>query len=213
MGDFGGQSIDSNTLLSGAQHKLLKPLSSFFLQEIANAKGISGDIQSQLIELQKQLTSDTSAQSRQLAQDIFQKGLIDPALATFQRDVAPSIQDSFARIGGALSSRVGTTTANALTDITKNAEAELARQLPTIENFPLQQTLEQIGGLNQIQSTALAPISQAIQFAVAQTVQNQVTQNSNILGDVLGAAGSIGGAKAGQGLSGFDLLFGKSKSG
>jgi len=203
---FGGTSgfdsasvgFDSASLLSGQQQDLFGPLRDFFLTAIQNAQGVDRTIQKQITDLIPQLSADTTQQSKQLAFDTFKRGLLDPALASFQRDVAPSINENFAKIGGALSSRRGTTIANSLTDITKNAESSLAKQLPAIYSFPLQQTLGQISGLSQLQQTELAPLAQALQFALTTTVQNAQRpyaqkQNSNFGSDLIGAVGSFAG--------------------
>ena len=196
MGDiFGGTSgFDSTSLVSGKQRSLFGPLRDFFLGAIQNAQGVSTDIQKQITDLLPQLTADTTDKSKQLAFDVFKRGLLNPAIDQFNRQVAPNINENFAKVGGALSSRRGSTIANSLTDITKGAESSLAQQLPQIFAFPLQQTLAQISGLSQLQQTELAPINQALQFALSQTLQNAQSQNSNLGSDLLGAGAKLGGA-------------------
>lgn len=193
--DTGG--LDANFTGVGKQHALFGPLSALFLSQIQSAVPQLADISNQIQGLIPQLTADTSAESKALSERIFEDALLQPSLAAFHRDIAPQIGESFAGIGGTLSSRRGQAFSDALSDLHTNAQASLAAQLPTIQNFPLQQTLSQIGGLGALQGATLAPLSQALQFALTPTRSFNQTPPGvgfGLLGDLLGAGATLGGA-------------------
>ncbi len=196
MFDPGGPS--SNFTGTRAQHALFQPLSSLFLSSISQAGPAFAATQAQLADLQTQLGRDTTDEAKALSERIFMESLLDPALRSFEDDIRPGIESSFAGIGGSLSSRRGATLSDALTDVHLGAQAALASQLPEIHAFPLQQTLGQIAGLTQIQQGQLAPIQQALSFALAPTQaisQQPGGFGASLFGDLLGAGTTLGAAQ------------------
>jgi hypothetical protein len=87
----------------------------------------------------------------------------------FDTQVRPRINSSFAGIGGTLSSRRGNVMGQALADVTTNATGQLAGMLPSILNFPIQQSLAQISGLGALDQLRAAPVGRALPFALQGT--------------------------------------------
>lgn len=196
MGDSGG--LERFFLGTQAQRGLFQPLGSLFLSAITGAVPGYGATQTALESLLGQVQRDTTAESKALSERIFRESLLGPSLDMFRRETAPAIGAGFAGIGGTLSSRRGQAVSQALTDIQTGAQAALASQLPAIHAFPLQQTLGQISGVTGIQGGLMAPISQALQFALGQTVQPVQTQGDGLAG----ALGQLGGTVLGSALGG-----------
>ena len=178
----------SQSSLSPEQRALLGPLSEFINSRLGQpVEGVD--------QLASQLLSSGSDQSKAMAERMFSEALLGPALTQFDRQVAPRISESFASVGGTLSSRRGSTLAQSLTDVTSNATGQLAGLLPQIQSFPLQQTLAQIQGLSGIQALEYNPYQQALAFALQptqQVAQQQAGQGWGILGSLIGAGGAIG---------------------
>lgn len=205
MGDLFQSGIQSTSNLSGTQQSLMGPLSNF-------ASGQIGQPIQGLDQLRSSLLGSGSQQSQQMAQSIFSKGLMTPAMQQFNQYTAPAIQSQFAGIGGSLSSRVAATKGQVLQGIQSNAQGQLAQMLPQIMNFPLQQTLGQIQGLSGLTQTQWDPFNFASRFATAGTQNNQQVTGPGwgLLGSVIGAAGFAAGAGGGS-IGGVDP-FGQSLS-
>lgn len=173
MGDlFAQPELQARSNLSPQQQSLHSPLAGFLQQFFGGTgNGMTPEMQG----LQKQLLSSGSDQSQQMAQDIFSKALLGPALRGYDQQIAPRINESFAKIGGTLSSRRNDLQARTLGDITTNATGQLAGMLPQIMSFPLQQTLGQIQGLGALQQQQFTPYSEALKFALTGTQQSQTT--------------------------------------
>jgi hypothetical protein len=101
-------------------------------------------ISSQLSSQLSALLTPGSAQEQQL----FERGILDPALRTFEQRVQPQISSAFARHGATLGSARGNAISQALTDVFTQAQASRAG---------LQQQALGLGG--QFQQ---APLSQTI---------------------------------------------------
>lgn len=198
----------SYSQLDPTQQGLLQPLADFFLGEVNND-------QPEIRNLISKLMSSTTDESRAMSERIFTEGIMAPALRTFDEQIQPRIASNFARYGATMGSRRGQAVADALTTVQTDAQGQIARMLPEIYNFPLQQTLAQIQGYGALQSQRLAPRQAAMQFALQPTRTIQQTAagpgwgllNSAIgaagfaLGGGLGGLGSLAGAAAPAGLN------------
>lgn len=106
------------------------------------------------------------------SQNYFNKGLLEPALRGFDRNVAPQIKDYYAGQGATFSTARGNALTQARGDVFANAQSQLAqytanaiegaknRQLQAI-GIPMQQQLSRIqgiGSLSGIQNAAFNPI-------------------------------------------------------
>lgn len=182
----GGKGISN---LSESQRNLLPGLGEFFGGQIGvEVPGIQ--------ELQSQVLGSLGG-GEALAREIFQQGFLDPALRTFDQQIAPRINTAFAGIGGSLSSRRGTAQTNALTDILTSAQGDFARMLPQILGFPAQNAGASAQALSMIEQLRFLPTNQAMNFLGlnTQTVVNEAPGvGFNILGDVLGGAATLGAA-------------------
>lgn len=191
MGDFfdsGGSGSESG--LDDFQHDLLWPLSQFAQQRLTSPNPA-------IQTLQDQLMRSNSTEARSLAERTWREGFVDPVLNSFKSQILPSINSSYSRIGGTLSSRRDKSLADALGNLTAQASGQFAQMLPQIQAFPLQQTLGQIQGLGGLSDITWAPFRNAAQFATANTrqaTQQQAGPGWGLLGSAVTAAGAITGA-------------------
>jgi len=172
------------------QERLMPFLEGFYTKNLTG--GTPG--YSQLLQ---ELLGSTTGRAQGMAREIFQDALLGPALRSFDRDVRPGIASGFANYGGSLSSRRGKSIAEGLTDVTKTATGQLAGILPSILNFPLQQTLQKIGGLQGLQQALFYPAQQALQFVGTPT--RQVVQRQGFGETAIGAAATLAGYALGGG--------------
>ena len=172
------------------QERLMPFLEGFYKKNLTG--GTPG--YSQLLQ---ELLGSTTGRAQGMAREIFQDALLGPALRSFDRDVRPGIASGFANYGGSLSSRRGKSIAEGLTDVTKTATGQLAGILPSILNFPLQQTLQKIGGLQGLQQALFYPAQQALQFVGTPT--RQVVQQEGFGGMVIEGAATLAGYALGGG--------------
>lgn len=175
--------------LSQSQRNLLPGLGEFFGEQLGvEVPGIS--------ELQRQVLGSLGG-GEELAREIFQQGFLDPSLRTFDREIAPRIDLGFAGIGGSLSSRRGVARADALEGIVSSAQSDFTRMLPEILGFPARNAAQSAQALGAIQNLSFLPANQALGFLGTST-QGLVNQPAgfgfNLLGDVLGAASTLGAA-------------------
>jgi len=175
------------------QERLMPFLEGFYTKNLTG--GTPG--YSQLLQ---ELLGSTTGRAQGMAREIFQDALLGPALRSFDRDVRPGIASGFANYGGSLSSRRGKSIAEGLTDVTKTATGQLAGILPSILNFPLQQTLQKIGGLQGLQQALFYPAQQALQFVGTPT--RQVVQQEGFGGMLIGGAATAAGFALGGGFGG-----------
>ncbi len=172
--------------LSESQRNLLPGLGEFFGGQLGvEVPGIS--------ELQRQVLGGLGG-GEMLAREIFQQGFLDPALRTFDREIAPRIDLGFAGIGGSLSSRRGVSRANALEGIVSSAQGDFARMLPEILGFPARNAAQSAQALGAIQNLNFLPANQALGFlgtTTGQAINAAPGVGFNILGDVLGGAATI----------------------
>lgn len=159
---FGGGKLTSTSVIDSAQRDVLTHASTYIDQKLGKTpEGYN--------QLFSQLFADNSAESKTMAERMFSEALLGPALKQYDQQVAPRISESFASIGGTLSSRRGSALTGALTDVVGTATGQLAQLLPQIQAFPLQQTLSQISGLAGLQGVEYQPYQQALQLALTPT--------------------------------------------
>lgn len=148
---------------------------------------------------------------------MFRDALLGPALDSYNRDVAPSIAGDYAKIGGTLSTRRDKTLNQGRTDVVRQAESSLASILPSIEAFPLEQTLRQIQGYTALDNQSYVPYHEALSFALQptrQAVQQPAGPGWGLLQSGLGAIGFAAGAgilgggatAASSGINPFNLI-------
>lgn len=132
----------------------------------------------------------------------WRKGVLNPALRQFDREIAPRMEAQFAQHGASLGSRRGSTISQALGDVYSNAQGQLAqmqtamresakqRQLSAL-GIPLQQTLGQIAGFQTLSQTGINPI---LAFLRSQTTtQPDAIASPGIGGQLMGLGGTIFG--------------------
>lgn len=191
MGDFfdtGGPSSESN--LDDFQHDLLWPLRNYAM------RGLNTEDPA-IAQLKARLLGSTSKQSTDLAERTWREGFLDPVVNDFKNRALPSINSSFSRIGGSLSSRRDKTIADSLGNVTSQASGQFAQMLPQIMAFPLQQTLGQIQGLGGLIETQWTPFRNASQFALTGSrspVQSQPGAGWGLLNSAIQGVGAITGA-------------------
>ncbi len=187
--------LKTTSSLSQEQQDLLPALRDYI------SPFLNGD-SPELGVLTRRLMQSTSGESRAMSERIFNEALMGPALRSYDTQIAPRINSEFARYGGSLSTRRTSALAQTLGDITTNATGQLAQMLPTIQSFPLQQTLGQIQGLTGIQSARFMPYEQALRFALTPTTSTQQSPGGpgwGLLNSALGAGGFIlGGGLGGK---------------
>lgn len=174
----------SRSTLSGEQQSLLGPLAQYAYAGL-------GQTPAGFDQLSRQLLRSGSAQSQRMAQTIFSDALLGPSLRAYDQQIAPRINETFAGLGGTLSTRRSQQLATTLEGITSNAQAQLAGLLPQIEAFPLQQTLAQIQGLGGLQTIKDNGYNNALRYALQptqQAVQQQGGPGWGLLGSALGLA-------------------------
>ena len=198
--------VEAHSTLSGHQQFLEGKTGNLIYNMLMGG----GGLQNQMMGMLSQSQDMTQGPLKQLLSgkptgvgDYFRKGVLDPMLRSFDRDIAPRIDESFARHGASFGSRRGTATAQSLSDLhaaaggqlaqmrTQMAESAKARQLAAV-GIPLQQTLGQIGGMMNIQQMG---IPAALQF-----LQRQSTGLSSTPGwgsQALQLGGTLGGAALG----------------
>lgn len=177
-------------------------MGSLFEADVQNVSGLSG-IQQQVQQLLGQLLSGglsnfPSGAQGELAgrllglpiadpDNVF-AGFLAPSLRAFDQEIAPRIREGFAGQGASFSSRRGEALSRTLGDIQTQAQSQFITQ-----NIPLQQLLGQIGGINQLLNPALG-------FSTA-TTQSSIA-SPGIGTQLLGLAGTLGGAALGGGKGG-----------
>lgn len=138
----------------------------------------------------------------------WRKGVLEPSLRQFDRQIAPRMESQFAQHGGSLGSRRGATVSQALGDVYSNATGQLAQmQLAAGESakqrqlaaagIPLQQILGQVQGFSTLSQTGMNPI---LGFLGRQTKMGQDNiATPSPFGQMLGLGGTLGGAALGGG--------------
>lgn len=184
---FGGGKLTSTSVIDSAQRDVLTHAATYIDQRLGKTpEGYN--------QLFSQLFADNSAESKTMAERMFSEALLGPALKQYDQQVAPRISESFASIGGTLSSRRGSALTGALTDVVGTATGQLAQLLPQIHAFPLQQTLSQISGLAGLQGVEYQPYQQALQLALTPTRGSGQKPAGPGWESVSGIAGLIAGA-------------------
>lgn len=92
----------------------------------------------------------------QITQDYFQRGVMDPMLRQFDREIAPRIAGSLAGQGATFSSRRGDITAQALGDLQTQALGELSRVVR--EDTLLSAQLAEQAAQRSLQATQISPV-------------------------------------------------------
>ena len=186
MGDFfSSPGTSSESGVDDFQHDLFLPLRDYALKHLSGNQG-------SVDALTAALMGSTSDKSIGLAKDVWKQGFLDPVVSSFQQNTLPAINSSFSRIGGTLSSRRDKSIADAAGQLTSQASGQFAQMLPTIMNFPLQQTLGQIQGYGALTDAQWMPFKNAAGFATANTrqaLQDPGGPGWGLLGSGMQAAG------------------------
>lgn len=160
------------TLMGGATHEgnidLLTPEQQQFLG------GILGGPMSQLAGQAYQ--SFLQPYSAEQYEDVFNKAVVDPAMMQYEQQVLPAIQQRFVDANAGSSSALNQALAQSAGDLT----TQLGSQYLNFFNQQQANQLSALGGLGGL--------------AGQQTFQPLVSQGGGILGPLIGAAGTIGGA-------------------
>lgn len=109
-------------------------------------------------------------------QDFYQKSFIDPAQQALQRQIIPGIKENFLGLDESGSSALNRALAQSATDVSTSLGSGI------------------LGQYNQYQANRLSALSGLGGLAGSQTFQPLINQQQGILGPLIGAAGTIGGA-------------------
>lgn len=235
-GNFFKPDIESTSTLSDGQQGIEALLARLLGGGLSGGGGFGG-LQSELLT-GGQFRGDVNRVIRQAlrgkptrgfsaknTERVFRDSILDPALRSFDQEIAPRIGQSFAQHGASFSTRRGTETARQLGNLRSDAQGQLAQLVRQNEGIraslsesakarqlqaagiPLQQTLGKIGGLGGLNQARFGP---ALSF-----LQNRFTSQFGQPGlgsQLLGLGGTLGGAALGGGFGGGGL-FNKSGGG
>lgn len=178
-GKFGGSQSKPISVLSSQQETLLGPLASFFSGEV-------GRVPEGVDRIDKALTGN-SAFVKNTSSHILNDALLRPALRSFEQYAKPAINESFARIGGTLSSRRNDAVARTLGDIYTNATGQVAALTPQL-------IAQEIAGIGQMETLRFLPSQQAFNFASTPTRSLGNVTTPDRAGYAYQAAGTAAGA-------------------
>lgn len=110
--------------------------------------------------------------------DFYQKSFIDPAQQVLQRQIIPGLKENFLGLDESGSSALNRALAQSATDVSTSLGQGI------------------LGQYNQYQANRLSALSGLGGLAGSQTFQPLISQQQGILGPLIGAAGTVGGAAA-----------------
>jgi Chaperone of endosialidase len=159
------------TFMGGATHEgnvdLLTPEQKQFLS------GILGPNAGQASQAYGQMLQPYNPEQ---FQDFYQKSFIDPAQQVLQRQIIPGLKENFLGLDESGSSALNRALAQSATDVSTALGSGI------------------LGQYNQYQANRLSALSGLGGLAGSQTFQPMISQSQGILGPLIGAAGTVGGA-------------------
>lgn len=162
------------TFMGGATHEgnidLLTPEQKQFLSGILGPQGGTGGAASQAY------SQFLQPYNPEQFQDFYQKSFIDPAQQTLQRQIIPGLKENFLGLDESGSSALNRALAQSATDLSTSLGSGI------------------LGQYNQYQANRLSALSGLGGLAGSQTFQPLINQQQGILGPLIGAAGTLGGA-------------------
>lgn len=117
---------------------------------------------------------------QQQSQNLFNQSVVDPAMMNFQNQILPSIQQRFVDANAGSSSALNQALAQSATDLTTALGSQYGQFFQNQQQSHQQNQMNALSGLSGL--------------AGQQTFTPIVSQQEGILGPLLGAAGSLGGA-------------------
>lgn len=159
------------TFMGGATHEknidLLTPEQKKFLS------GILGPAAGQASQAYSQFLQPYNPEQ---FQDFYQKSFIDPAQQVLERQLIPQIKENFLGLDESGSSALNRALAQSATDLSTSLGQGI------------------LGQYNQYQANRLSALSGLGGLAGAQTFQPLISQQQGILGPLIGAGATLGGA-------------------